>query len=94
MGFYPSEIPSMLPALLRGLEITVVATFLVMAIALVAGLPVALARMSNVWLLRHPPRSMCKSFAVRRFCSSSSIFIMCYRSQVSGCQPGRRASPG
>jgi polar amino acid transport system permease protein len=54
MGFYPNEIPSMLPALLRGLEITVVATFLVMAIALVAGLPVALARMSNVWLLRLP----------------------------------------
>src|ERR1700730_8588241 len=54
MGFYPSEIPSMLPALLRGLELTVAATLLIMAIGLAAGLPVALARMSRSWLLRVP----------------------------------------
>jgi polar amino acid transport system permease protein len=54
MGFYPSEIPSMLPALLRGLQLTVTATLLIMAIGLAAGLPVALARMSRSWLLRLP----------------------------------------
>jgi polar amino acid transport system permease protein len=54
MGFYPSEIPGMLPVLLQGLRVTVTATLLVMAIALVAGLPIALARMSKNWLLRVP----------------------------------------
>src|SRR5438477_856160 len=54
MGFYPNEIPGMLPVLLQGLRITVTATLVVMGIALVLGLPIALARMSKNWLLRVP----------------------------------------
>src|SRR5438067_12165199 len=54
MGFYPNEIPGMLPVLLQGLRITVTATVVVMGIALVLGLPIALARMSRNWLLRTP----------------------------------------
>ena len=54
MGFYPNEIPGMLPVLLQGLRITVTATLVVMGIALVLGLPIALARMSHNWLLRMP----------------------------------------
>jgi polar amino acid transport system permease protein len=44
----------MLPVLLQGLRVTVTATLLVMSIALVAGLPVALARMSRNWFLHLP----------------------------------------
>ena len=54
MGFYANEIPGMLPVLLRGLGTTVTATFVVMAIALVVGLPIALARLSRNWTLRLP----------------------------------------
>jgi polar amino acid transport system permease protein len=52
MGFSASDIPGMLPALLSGLRVTVVATFVVMALALAAGLPVALARISGNQLVR------------------------------------------
>ena len=54
MGFYPNEIPGMLPVLFQGLRVTVTATIAVMAIALVLGLPIALARMSRLWWLRLP----------------------------------------
>jgi polar amino acid transport system permease protein len=54
MGFHWEEIPGMLPVLLHGLAITVFATFLIMAIAMVVGLPVALARISRHWFLRLP----------------------------------------
>ncbi len=54
MGFYPNEIPGMLPILFQGLRVTVTATIVVMAIALVLGLPIALARMSRLWWLRVP----------------------------------------
>jgi len=54
MGFYPNEIPGMLPVLFQGLRVTVTATIVVMAIALVLGLPIALARMSRLWWLRIP----------------------------------------
>ncbi len=54
MGFYPNEIPGMLPVLFQGLRVTVTATIAVMAIALVLGLPIALARMSRLWWLRVP----------------------------------------
>ena len=54
MGFYPNEIPGMLPVLFQGLRVTVTATIVVMAIALVLGLPIALARMSRLWWLRVP----------------------------------------
>ena len=52
MGFFLSDVPGMLPVLLSGLRITVVATVIVMALALMAGLPVALARISGNALLR------------------------------------------
>jgi polar amino acid transport system permease protein len=52
MGFFPSDIPGMLPVLLSGLRVTIIATFIVMALGLVAGLPVALARISSNRLLR------------------------------------------
>jgi len=54
MGFYPNEIPGMLPVLFQGLRVTVTATIVIMAIALVLGLPIALARMSRLWWLRVP----------------------------------------
>jgi polar amino acid transport system permease protein len=54
MGFHWDEIPGMLPVLLHGLGVTVWATFLIMAIAMVVGLPIALARISRVWFLRYP----------------------------------------
>jgi len=54
MGFYPNEIPGMLPVLFQGLRVTVTATIVVMAIALALGLPIALARMSRLWWLRIP----------------------------------------
>ncbi len=54
MGFYPNEIPGMLPVLFQGLRVTVTATIVVMAIALVLGLPIALARMSRLGWLRIP----------------------------------------
>jgi polar amino acid transport system permease protein len=54
MGFYPNEIPGMLPVLFQGLRVTVTATIVIMAIALVLGLPIALARMSRLWWLRTP----------------------------------------
>src|SRR5438128_234465 len=54
MGIYPEEIPGMLPRLLDGLRVTITATIVIMALALVAGLPVALARMSGNPLVRLP----------------------------------------
>lgn len=53
MGFHWEEIPGMLPVLLQGLGVTVLATFLIMAIAMVVGLPVALARVSRHAILRY-----------------------------------------
>jgi polar amino acid transport system permease protein len=52
MGVSLSDVSNMLPTLLGGLRITVLATFVIMALALVAGLPVALARMSSNAFLR------------------------------------------
>jgi polar amino acid transport system permease protein len=52
MAFYPSDIASILPVLLTGLRVTIIATLLVMALALVGALPVALARMSDKRVLR------------------------------------------
>src|SRR5882757_1189993 len=54
MGFHPGDIPGLLPDLLRGLGITVLAAVIIMAIALVIALPVALARISRSRLLRYP----------------------------------------
>lgn len=54
MGFHPGDIPGLLPDLLRGLGFTVLAAFVIMAIAMVIALPVALARMSRHRLLRYP----------------------------------------
>jgi len=54
MGFYPNEIPGMLPVLLQGLRVTVTATIVIMAIGVILGLPIALARMSRIWWLRVP----------------------------------------
>ena len=54
MKFDWSAIPDMMPGLLHGLRVTVTATFVIMAIALVAALPIALARMSRRWWLRLP----------------------------------------
>jgi polar amino acid transport system permease protein len=54
MGFHPGDIPGLLPDLLRGLGITVLAAVMIMAIALVIALPVALARISRSRLLRYP----------------------------------------
>jgi polar amino acid transport system permease protein len=53
MGFHWEEIPGMLPVLLHGLSITVWATLLIMAIAMVLALPVVLARISRHWVLRY-----------------------------------------
>jgi polar amino acid transport system permease protein len=52
MGVSLNDVSSMLPTLLGGLRITVLATFIIMALALVAGLPVALARMSSNAVVR------------------------------------------
>lgn len=54
MHFDWGAIPGMMPTLLRGLRLTVIATFVIMAIAMVAALPLALARMSRLWLVRWP----------------------------------------
>jgi polar amino acid transport system permease protein len=54
MGFYWSEIPGMLPVLLRGLGYTVLATFAIMAISMIVALPVAFGRMSRHWFIRLP----------------------------------------
>ena len=54
MGFHPADIPGLLPNLLRGLGFTVLAAFVIMALALVIALPVALARMSRRRWLRYP----------------------------------------
>ncbi len=54
MGFRWEEIPGMLPVLLQGLGITVMATILIMAISMVVALPVALARISRFAWLRYP----------------------------------------
>ena len=54
MGFHPADIPGLLPNLLRGLGFTVLAAFVIMALALVVALPVALARMSHRRWLRYP----------------------------------------
>lgn len=54
MVFDWSAIPEMMPTLLRGLRVTVLATFLIMGISMVAALPIALARMSSHRLLRVP----------------------------------------
>jgi polar amino acid transport system permease protein len=54
MTFDWAAIPGMMPDLLAGLRVTVIATFVIMAIALVVALPVALARMSHNPLLRAP----------------------------------------
>jgi polar amino acid transport system permease protein len=54
MTFDWAAIPEMMPQLLSGLRVTVLATLVIMAIALVVALPVALARMSHNPLLRLP----------------------------------------
>jgi polar amino acid transport system permease protein len=54
MRFDWSAIPEMMPALLTGLRVTVLLTFVIMGIALVAALPIALARMSSRRWLRFP----------------------------------------
>ena len=54
MKFDWGAIPDMMPGLLHGLRVTVTATLVIMAIALVAALPVALGRMSRHWWLRLP----------------------------------------
>jgi polar amino acid transport system permease protein len=54
MHFDWGAIPGMTPTLLRGLRLTVIATFVIMAIAMVVALPIALARMSRLWLVRSP----------------------------------------
>src|SRR5918998_1933915 len=54
MRFDWSAIPDMMPALLAGLRVTVLLTFVIMGIALIAALPIALARMSSRRWLRFP----------------------------------------
>ena len=54
MRFDWSAIPDMMPALLTGLRVTVLLTFVIMGIALIAALPIALARMSSRRWLRIP----------------------------------------
>jgi polar amino acid transport system permease protein len=54
MTFDWAAIPEMMPQLLSGLRVTVLATLVIMAIALVVALPIALARMSHNPLLRLP----------------------------------------
>ena len=54
MTFDWAAVPGMLPRLLHALGNTVAATFIIMAIALVAALPIALARMSRFRLVRLP----------------------------------------
>jgi polar amino acid transport system permease protein len=54
MRFDWSAIPDMMPALLTGLRVTVLLTFVIMGIALIAALPIALARMSSRRWLRFP----------------------------------------
>jgi polar amino acid transport system permease protein len=54
MGFHPEDIPELLPALFRGLGVTVIAAFVIMALALIIALPIALARLSRRRLLRYP----------------------------------------
>ena len=54
MGFQWAAIPGMLPVLLHGLMITVLATFVIMVISMVIALPVALGRMSRNPLFRIP----------------------------------------
>ena len=54
MRFDWSAIPDMMPALLTGLRVTVLLTFVIMGVALIAALPIALARMSSRRWLRFP----------------------------------------
>ena len=54
MRFDWSAIPDMMPALFTGLRVTVLLTFVIMGIALIAALPIALARMSSRRWLRFP----------------------------------------
>src|SRR5215203_1568004 len=54
MRFDWSAIPDMMPALLTGLRVTVLLTFVIMGIALIVALPIALARMSSRRWLRFP----------------------------------------
>jgi polar amino acid transport system permease protein len=54
MNFDWAAIPDMMPALLTGLRVTVLLTFVIMGIALIAALPIALARMSSRRWLRFP----------------------------------------
>ena len=54
MRFDWAAIPDMMPALLTGLRVTVLLTFVIMGIALIAALPIALARMSTRRWLRFP----------------------------------------
>jgi polar amino acid transport system permease protein len=54
MRFDWSAIPEIMPALLTGLRVTVLLTFVIMGIALIAALPIALARMSSRRWLRFP----------------------------------------
>ena len=54
MGFNWDAVPGILPPLLHGMVITVLATFVIMAISMVVALPVAFGRMSRNPLLRIP----------------------------------------
>jgi polar amino acid transport system permease protein len=54
MNFDWAAIPDMMPALLTGLRVTVLLTFVIMGIALIVALPIALARMSSRRWLRFP----------------------------------------
>jgi polar amino acid transport system permease protein len=54
MNFDWAAIPDMMPALLTGLRVTVLLTFVIMGIALIVALPIALARISSRRWLRFP----------------------------------------
>jgi polar amino acid transport system permease protein len=54
MTFDWAAVPEMMPTLLAGLRVTVLLTFVIMGIALIAALPIALARMSSKRWLRIP----------------------------------------
>jgi len=54
MNFDWAAIPDMMPALFTGLRVTVLLTFVIMGIALIAALPIALARMASRRWLRIP----------------------------------------
>ena len=85
---------SYLPDLLRGALISVELTFWVMALSLVFGLVVALARLSRFKSFRWPRRSTSRSSAEPRACCSSSTFISCCPRSASASSRSRPAFIG